>query len=85
MLVFMILDYDTLTESLPAESIRSLVRDCVLSMGDFSNSSPSDLDEAVEKTLLKLKSGKLLVEYGESSETFAIVDSNKLNSISRKS
>jgi len=74
----MILDFETLNDSFPEEAIYALVKDCVLSMGDFSNSNPSDLDYAIKQTMQKIKSGKLLIEYGENSETFALVDKNKL-------
>ena len=74
----MILDYDTLKDSFPKEAIYALVRDCVLSMGDFSNAGENELDHAIEQALQKVKSGKLLVEYGENSETFALVEKNKV-------
>ncbi len=77
----MILDYDTLIEALPSSTIYKLVRDCVFAMGDFSHASPQDLDAAISSTIQKIKAGKLLVEYGEDSETFALVDKNKLKSI----
>lgn len=80
----MLLDYENLIESIPKETLYALVRDCVLSMGDFSNASPHDLDHAIEQTLQKIRAGKLLVEYGESSETFALVDKSKLTTTINK-
>ena len=80
----MILDYEILKDAFSEDAIYALVRDCVLSMGDFSNAGPSDLDHAIEQAMQKIKSGKLLVEYGENSETFALVDKNKLTSSLKK-
>jgi hypothetical protein len=80
----MILEYETLTDTFPEEAIYALVRDCVLSIGDFSNASPSDLNLAIEQALQKIKSGKLLVEYGENSESFALVDKSKLGDVINK-
>jgi len=80
----MILDFETLHDAFPEEAINALVKDCVLSMGDFSNADPKDLEYAIELAMQKIKSGKLLVEYGENSETFALVDKNKLTSNLKK-
>jgi len=77
----MILDYNSLTDTLPPATIIALVRDCLLSMEDFSQASAEALDKAVDSTMLKLKSGRLLVEYGEDSESFALVDKSKLSTI----
>ncbi len=73
----MLLDYDTLKSSMSQTTIFALVKDCLLSMGDFANEDASYLQEEVSKALQKIKSGKMFIEYGEHSETFTLVDRKK--------
>ncbi|GAA4884064.1 YheU family protein [Ferrimonas pelagia] len=71
----MLIDYPTLCQSLPADTIDNLIREYLISaVGDegFADTELSQLNNAIVQARLALQRRELVVEYSEEHESIAI-------------
>ena len=74
----MLLNYDTLTKTFKPEVIEALVEDWLVRQID-QDCSKEHFRKYQQQAMEKLKTGELLVEYGENNESFTLVPKSKLN------
>lgn len=70
----MLIPYETLLQ-LPPETLNNLIREFLFGQvedGSFASLNEQDLDIAIAQCQQALKQGKLLLEYSEDDESFAI-------------
>ncbi len=75
----MLISYQDLTE----DALQALAKDWVISNISDTESFP-DVELWTDKTIKKIKTGELLIEFGEESQTVTLKTKDELNIINTK-